>query len=80
MNISDFNKLSTGLTIYDASDYKDIKYASNIFEQSYETPYLPSGNIIKFQFLSYYYKLLFKLKHILGFPISINSLVTSRAS
>ena len=54
-DISDFNKLSTGLTIYDANDYKDIKYASNIFEQSYETPYLPSGNIIKFQFLSYYY-------------------------
>ena len=54
-DISDFNKLSTGLTIYDANDYKDIKYASNIFEQSYETPYLPSGNIIKIQFLSYYY-------------------------
>lgn len=54
-DISDFNKLSTGLTMYDANDYKDIKFASNIFEQSYETPYLPSGNIIKFQFLSYYY-------------------------
>ena len=54
-DVSDFNKLSTGLTIYDANDYKDIKYASNIFEQSYETPYLPCGNIIKFQFLSYYY-------------------------
>jgi hypothetical protein len=32
----------------------DIKYASNLYEQCYETPYLPSGMFIKFQFISYY--------------------------
>ena len=55
-DISDFNKLSTGLTMYDANDYKDIKFASNIFEQSYETPFMPCGYYIKFQFISNHYK------------------------
>ena len=27
-----------------------------LYEQSYETPYLPCGEIIKFQFVSNYYK------------------------
>ena len=35
-------------------DLRDIKYASNLFDQCYETPYLPCGNIIKIQFISYY--------------------------
>ena len=35
-------------------DIGEIKYASNLFEQNYETPYLPCGNIIKIQLLSYY--------------------------
>ena len=34
----------------------NIEYASNKFEQSYETPYMPNGHIIKFQLLSNYYK------------------------
>ena len=34
----------------------DIKFASLLYEQSYETPYLPCGDIIKFQFMSNYYK------------------------
>ena len=33
-----------------------IKFASNLFEQSYETPYLPYGDIFKFQFINNYYK------------------------
>ena len=33
-----------------------IKFASYLYEQSYETPYLPCGEIIKFQFISNYYK------------------------
>ena len=34
----------------------DKKYASFLYEQCYETPYLPNGFIIKFQFVSNYYK------------------------
>jgi hypothetical protein len=33
-----------------------IKFASNLFEQNYETPYLPYGEIFKFQFINNYYK------------------------
>ena len=33
-----------------------IEYASNKYEQSYETPYMPNGKIIKFQLISNYYK------------------------
>ena len=36
-------------------DLGGIKYASNLFDQCYETPYLPCGNIIKIQFVSYYF-------------------------
>ena len=35
-------------------DLSEIKFASNLFEQCYETPYLPCGNNIKIQFMSYY--------------------------
>ena len=35
-------------------DLGEIKYASNLYEQNYETPYLPCCNIIKIQLLSYY--------------------------
>ena len=38
-------------------DYKfDIKHASFLYEQSYETPFMPCGYYIRFQFLSNYYK------------------------
>ena len=33
----------------------DIPYASNFCEQCYETPYLPSGYVIKFQFFSFFF-------------------------
>ena len=33
-----------------------INFASLLYEQSYETPYLPCGDKIKFQFMSNYYK------------------------
>ena len=33
----------------------EIKFASNLFEQCYETPYLPYGNNIKIQLMSYYF-------------------------
>ena len=33
-----------------------IKFASDLYEQCYETPYLPCGGIIKFQFINNYYK------------------------
>ena len=36
--------------------YDKINFASMLYEQSYETPYLPCGEIIKFQFVSNYYK------------------------
>ena len=36
--------------------YDQINFASLLYEQSYETPYLPCGEIIKFQFVSNYYK------------------------
>ena len=35
-------------------ELREIKYASNLFDQCYETPYLPCGNNIKIQFISYY--------------------------
>jgi hypothetical protein len=34
----------------------DIKYASFLYEQSYETPFMPYGYYIKFQFISNHYK------------------------
>lgn len=34
----------------------DIKYASFLYEQSYETPFMPYGYHIKFQFVSNHYK------------------------
>ena len=37
-------------------NYDKINFASLLYEQSYETPYLPCGEIIKFQFVSNYYK------------------------
>ena len=37
-------------------DIGEIKYASNLFDQCYETPFLPCGNIIKIQFMSYYFE------------------------
>ena len=35
-------------------DLGEINFASNLFEQCYETPYMPCGNVIKIQFMSYY--------------------------
>ena len=35
-------------------ELSQINFASNLFEQCYETPYIPCGNIIKIQFMSYY--------------------------
>ena len=35
-------------------ELSEINFASNLFEQCYETPYMPCGNIIKIQFMSYY--------------------------
>ena len=35
---------------------KEIKYASFLFDQGYETPYMPCGLILQFQFESNYYK------------------------
>ena len=35
-------------------ELREIKFASNLFDQCYETPYLPCGNNIKIQFISYY--------------------------
>ena len=56
-NFYSLNKMSsTGLSLYDKQDNKDIKFASNLLEQCYETPYIPSGNFIKIQFLSYYFE------------------------
>ena len=56
-NFETINKLcsTTGFTLYNKEENNEIKYASNLFEQCYETPYLPSGNFIKFQFISYYF-------------------------
>ena len=34
----------------------EIKYASYLYEQSYETPYLPCGYYVQFHFCSNYYK------------------------
>ena len=45
---------STGLSLYEKEENKNIKYASNLFEQCYETPYLPCGYFIKIQIISYY--------------------------
>ena len=36
-------------------DLGEIKYASLLCDQCYETPYLPCGNIIKIQLMSFYY-------------------------
>ena len=46
---------SIGLSLYEKGDNKDIKYASNLFEQCYETPYLPCGNFIKIQIISFFF-------------------------
>ena len=56
-NCDTINKLcsTTGLTLYNKEENTSLKYASNLFDQCYETPYLPSGNFIKFQFNSYYF-------------------------
>ena len=55
-NCDTINKLcsTTGLTLYNKEEKTVLKYASNLYDQCYETPYLPSGNFIKFQFNSYY--------------------------
>ena len=45
------NNISKEINIEDLSG---IKFSSNIFEQCYETPFIPCGNIIKIQFMSYY--------------------------
>ena len=45
----------------DSNNNIKIKYASVLYEQNYETPFMPTGNYIKFEFLSNYYK---------GFPIN----------
>ena len=55
-NYDTSNKMSmAGLTLYDKQEINDIKYASKLFLQCYETPYLPCGNFVKMQFLSYYF-------------------------
>ena len=35
-------------------DLGNINFVLYLFEQCYETPYIPSENIIKIQFMSYY--------------------------
>ena len=50
MNESD-NNISKEINF---EDLKGIQFASDKFEQCYETPFLPCGNIIKIQFMSYY--------------------------
>ena len=35
---------------------QNIKYASFLYEQNYETPFMPCGTWIKFEFISNYYK------------------------
>ena len=53
-NISNFD-----LNKIDCTDYinnNNIKFASFLYNQEYETPYLPCGYYIRFQFCSNYYK------------------------
>ena len=40
----------------DISENTNIEFASIKYEQSYETPYIPNGQIIKFQLVSNFYK------------------------
>ena len=40
----------------DYNNKEEIKYVSFFYEQNYETPYMPCGNYIKFEFVSNYYK------------------------
>ena len=40
----------------DEKNKTEIKYASFLYEQNYETPFMPCGTCIKFQFLSNFYK------------------------
>ena len=48
------NQVQTNININDNN--LEIKFASLLYEQSYETPFMPCGNYIKFEFLSNYYK------------------------
>ena len=48
--------ISQTCNAYNINKNEKIKFASLLFEQSYETPYLPCGEIIKFQFVNNYYK------------------------
>ena len=53
-NIMITNENSNNSKEINYEDLCEIKFASNKFEQCYETPYLPCGNIIKIQFMSFY--------------------------
>ena len=63
-NICDFGQIINFPLIEGKNNIKNnsynkkekIEYASLLYEQSYETPYLPCGEIIKFQFMNNYYK------------------------
>ena len=50
----EFNKINN--TTYINLLNNKIKYASFLYEQSYETPYLPCGYYVQIQFCSSYYK------------------------
>ena len=41
---------------FDLPEEIKVDYASHKYEQSYETPYIPNGQIIKFQLINNYYK------------------------
>ena len=51
---NEFNKINN--TTYINYSNNKVKYASFLYEQSYETPYLPCGYYIQFQFCSNYNK------------------------
>ena len=51
---SNNNESDTNSKEVNYEEIGQINFASNLFEQCYETPYMPCGNIIKIQFMSYY--------------------------
>ena len=51
------NNIESNYILNDIDNNKnEIKYASFLYEQSYETPFMPCGNYLKFEFVSNYYK------------------------
>jgi hypothetical protein len=56
-NIEIINEINDQNENNNNNDYNiGIKYASFLYEQCYETPFMPCGYYIKFEFLSNYYK------------------------